>query len=158
MEKEKIRKLLKRYKGQKKEKEEYLEGWKRAKADLENYKKKERERMESFAFQEKKDMLLKILPVLDNFKRAKEEYEKEEGENEVVEGFLRIKKQLEDVLFGEGLREIRALGEEFDPEYHEAIEMVEDKEKESGEVVEELETGYLLGEKVIRPTKVKVNK
>jgi len=157
MEKEKIKKIIKAYKKRKKEKEEYLEGWKRAKAELENYKKGEKERMESFLFREKRDFLLKLLPVLDNFKRAEKEAERG-NENEVVAGLLKIKKQLEDVLLKEGVEEIKALGEEFDPEYHDAVEMVEDESGSSGEVVEELEKGYLLGEEVIRPSKVKVNK
>ncbi len=157
-EKKKVKKLISAYKKQKREKEDYLEGWKRAKADLDNYKRKEKERLERFSLQDKKEFLRKFLPVLDNFKRAEEEASKAEEKGEVVEGLLKIKEQLEDILHREGLREIEALGREFNPEYHDAIEMVEYEGKESGIIVEEIGKGYLLGEEVVRPSKVKVNK
>ncbi len=143
----------------KKEKEEYLNGWKRAKADFENYKKEEFRRMENFLSLERENLLLKIIPILDNFHRAEKEAKKEKGrEEELVCGLLKIKKQIESLLKEEGVEEVRSLGEEFDPRYHEAVGTVEADPKKSGKVVEELQKGYLLNGKVIRPSKVKVVK
>jgi molecular chaperone GrpE len=142
----------------KKEKEEYLDGWKRAKADLLNYKKDEHKRVEVMVFREKEKLFKKILVILDNLNRAEEEVKKREESNEIIEGFLRIKGQLFELLKEEGVEEIESLGKEFDPFYHDAIEMCEDSSMESGVVVEEYEKGYLYKNEVIRPAKVKVNK
>ncbi len=142
----------------KKEKEEYLDGWKRAKADLLNYKKDELKRVEVMVFREKEKLFKKILSVLDNLDRAEEEVKKRGENNEIIEGFLKIKEQLFDVLKEEGVEEMKSLGEEFDPFYHDAIEMCEDGSVVSGMVVEEYEKGYLYKNEVIRPAKVKVNK
>ncbi len=150
---EKIKNIIKRYRA---EKEEYLEGWKRAKADLENYKKDEFSRISSTVESEKRKTILKFLQVLDNFYRAEKETKNKDSDN-IIDGFLIIKKQIEEVLREEGVEPIDALGKEFDPEFHEAVEMIE-SESESGTVVEELEKGYLLNGKVIRATKVKVAK
>ncbi len=142
----------------KKEKEEYLDGWKRAKADLLNYKKDEFKKLEIMVFREKEKLFKKILSVIDNLNRAEEEVKKREESNEIVEGFLKIKEQLFDLLKEEGIDEVESLGKEFDPFYHDAIEICEDESIESGIIVEEYEKGYLYKNEVIRPAKVKVNK
>ncbi len=141
----------------KKERDEYLEDLKRAKADLLNYKKEEGKRMEDFAIKEKEKMVLGMLEVLDNFKRAAKEAEKRKNDD-LINGFLKIKEQFEDLLHKEGVKEIKAEGEEFDPYYHEAIETVEDENEESGMIVEEKQKGYLMNERIVRPSKVKVVK
>ena len=68
-----------------------------------------------------------------------------------------MKKQLKIILEKHNLKGIKAKGEKFNPEFHEAVEMVESN-KESGEITEEIQKGYMLGEKVLRASKVKVNK
>jgi molecular chaperone GrpE len=142
----------------KKENEEYLEGWKRAKADLLNHKKDEFKRVERLIFSEKGKLFKRILSVLDNLNRAEEEVERNGERNEIIDGFLKIKKQLVDLLKEEGVEEIESLGKEFDPFCHDAIEMCEDESMESGRIIEEYEKGYLYNNEVIRPAKVKVNK
>lgn len=127
---------------QDKEKEEYLAGWQRAKADFLNYKKEETERTEEMLKYVKQDLCLKILPILDNF----ELFEKN------------IKKQLQDFLKDQGIEEIKGVGERFDPNLHEAIEEVKMKNKKTGVIAEVAQKGYKLGGKVIRPAKVKINK
>ncbi len=151
-------KLIKAYKRCKKEREEYLEGWKRARAEFENQKKKEGQRMKDFLEIEKQNFFLKLLPVLDNFKRAEKEAKKSGEKDNVIEGFLKIKEQLEEFLKKEGLEEISSVGEEFDPNFHEAIEMVETEKGESGQIIEEIERGYKINNIIIRPAKVKVIK
>ncbi len=141
-----------------KEKEEYLNGWKKEKADFINYKKEETKRMMFFLELEKANLLLKSISVLDNFYRAEKEAEKRVEEDNLILGFLKIKEQIENFLKEEGVEEIKTENEFFDPNFHEAVEMVEEKDKESGKILEELEKGYLLNKKVIRPAKVKVIK
>ncbi len=149
---EKIKKIIEDCE---KEKNDYLDGWKRAKADLVNYKKEELRRTERMIDREKERMLTKILPVLDNFQRAAKEAEKRE-EDHLIEGFLKIKEQIERFLKEEGVEKIDAEGKEFDPFYHEAIETVDSESQESGIVSEELQRGYLYKNQVLRPAKVKV--
>jgi len=155
MKKEKIKELIKNYK---KDRDNYLEEWKRAKADLINYKNEEKKRVADFTERERRDLLLKFLEILDNFKRAEKEAQKREEKDELVNGFLKIKDQIESFLKEEGVSEMKAKGEEFDPLYHEAIETVDAESEKSGMVVEEVQKGYLLNGKVIRPSRVKVTK
>ncbi len=151
----KIKEVIKKHK---KEKEEYLQGWKRAKADYLNYKKDEHRRISTFLLKGKEDLFLKILPILDNFNRAEKEAKKRKEKDDLLEGFLKIKNQLDSLLKEEGVEEIEIEGEEFDPLYHEAIEVREEKGQKSGTIIEEVEKGYLFQGKVIRPAKVKVVK
>lgn len=132
------------------QKEEYLAGWKRARADFINYKKKEKERMEEFLKFSTTDLISGLLPVLDSFERAEESLE------EGVEGFSRIKGQIKKVLEGEGLEEVEIEGKEFDPGVAEAVERVKTEEEEKGTVVEVVRKGYRLKERLIRPARVKV--
>ncbi|MCD6528499.1 nucleotide exchange factor GrpE [bacterium] len=147
-----------------KEKEQYLAGWKKAQANLINYKKEEAERFKNFFELEKAKMILEILPILDNFQKAacqkflKENSTGQEKINQVIKGFLQIKKQLEDLLKKEGVEEIKSLGEKFDPNFHHAIEEIESKERESGKILEVVQKGYKLKGRVLRPAKVKVVK
>jgi molecular chaperone GrpE len=103
-------------------------------------------------------MILKILPVLDNFNIAcKKMPEKSKG-NKEIKGLLQIKSQLEDFLKASGVEGIEVLGKQFDPSCHEIVELVEDKKKESGIVVEEVQKGYMIYGKLLRPAKVKAIK
>jgi molecular chaperone GrpE len=142
----------------KEENKEYLEGWKRAKADLLNYKKDEGRRIEKIMKREKEELFKNFLFILDNFDRAEEEVRKKNETNEIIEGFLKIKEQLNNFLKNEGIEEMTVIEEDFDPYFHDAIEVVEDKTKESGKIIEELQKGYLYKNEVIRPAKVKVIK
>lgn len=149
---EDLKKKLKEYQ---KEREEYLAGWQRSRADFINFKREEGERFKNFFETEKIEMILKILPVLDNLEKATHGQEKND---QVIKGFLQIKKQLEDFLEKEGVEEIKCLGEKFDPNFHQAVEEVEVKDKKSGEILEVIQKGYQLAGRVIRPARVKVTK
>ncbi len=140
-----------------KKRDEYLAGWQRAKADFINHKKEEMERMKSFFKYAAEEFIFKILPVIDNFNLAEKRL-LEKGKNPEVEGFLRIKKQLEDFLKNEGVEEIKAAGQRFNPDLHEAVEQVEMKDKESGSIIEEVQKGYKINGRLLRPAKVKVVK
>ena len=135
------------------ERHEYLDGWQRAKADLANYKREEGKRFEEFAKFANTDLIADIVQVLDSFDLALQH----KMPNEVERGIILIRSQLEDTLRKRGLEVIHAKGERFDPSLHESVGEVESKEPE-GTVVEELQKGYRLAGKVIRPARVKITK
>lgn len=141
--------------------EEYLNNWKRERADFLNYKKDEMERMAMLGKYAKEDMILKILPILDNIELAEKHSDilQNVGMSEWTKGFLQIKKQAEELLKKEGIEEIETIGQKFDPTTMEIVDEVLSIEyKVSGIVVEEVQKGYKMEEKVLRPSKVKVSK
>lgn len=141
-----------------KQKAEYLAGWQRARADFLNYKKEEMERIEQFLKYGEEEFILKILPILDNFYLAEKNLQENLKKEEAVKGLLQIKTQILDLLKNQGVEEIRTVGEKFDPNFHEATEQVDLKEKEPGIVVEESQKGYTINGRLLRPAKVKVTK
>ncbi len=152
MNKEKINEEIKKCE---EEKIEYLEGWKRAKADLINYKNEEEKRSIELINYVQKEFILEILLILDNLEMAETTMP---PENEWVQGFLNIKKQMLSFLEKKGVKPIKTIGEVFNPNFHEAVDIKEVPEKNSGTIIEEVQKGYFLGDKVIRPAKVKVIK
>ena len=151
----------------KKKCEEYLNNWKRSAADFINYKKDEMERIGFLAKYAKEDTILKILPILDSFylaeKQLPEKLKKgEEGTPQSIEwtkGFLQIQNQISEFLKKEGIEEIKTLGEMFNPETMEVVGEANSEEQiVSGMVIEELQKGYKIQNKVLRPAKVKVIK
>ena len=136
--------------------EEYLNGWKRERADFINYKKEEIERVGQLAEYTSEKIILKIIPILDNIYLAEAHMPEELKDNKWTDGFLQIKNLLCDFLKKEGIEEIKAIDEPFDPNTMEAIEEVEGGEK--GMVSEEAQRGYTLNGKVIRAAKVKIIK
>ena len=153
-----IKDLSKELKECQKIKKEYLAGWQRTQADFLNYKKKETDRNKELAKYITEDLILKILPIFDSFDRAEKEIAKEIKSKEIIQGFFQIKKQFQDFLKSQGVEEIKAKGKIFDPNFHEAIELVKVKGKESGIVAKQVQKGYKLYGRVIRPAKVKVTK
>jgi len=140
-----------------KKRDEYLAGWQRSRADFLNYKKEEAERIKELFKYVNEGLVLKILPILDNFEQAQKEIPQEK-KDQFLDGLLNIKNQLKDFLRKQGVEEIKALGEKFDPNFHEVAEEVETKDKESGIIIEEVKKGYKLNGRVIRPAKVKISK
>ena len=140
-----------------KERDEYLDGWKRAKADFLNYKKEEESRAGMFAFYIREEMLKSLLPTIESMERAKAEIGEEGHDNPVYIGFLRTYAQLEKFLREQGFEEIKASGK-FNPALHEAIGEEKREGIEAGEVIEILEKGYMLNGKVMRAAKVKISK
>ncbi|MBI2634968.1 MAG: nucleotide exchange factor GrpE [Parcubacteria group bacterium] len=140
----------------KKQAEEYLNGWKRAKADYLNLKKE----MESQGIEIKdwmsKIMLLPLLGIMDGFDKAFANIPESIATDGWIKGIEGIKKQLEDYLKSQGVEAMAAKGEKFDPIKHEAVESVEGGESQI--VAEELQKGYLKNGEVLRPAKVKVYK
>lgn len=137
--------------------EEYLSAWKRTAADFENYKKRrEKEDRELLQFAQEVTVV-KMLPTLESLEQALKQAPQNEEFQKWSEGVIKIVQQLEKVLLEMGVEKIKSVGEKFDHNLHEAVEMVE-SDKESGMIVEEVQSGYKLNNKVIRPAKVKVAK
>lgn len=139
--------------------DEYLNNWKRSHADFLNYKKDEMKRTEELMRYVNIEIVMKLLPILDNFDLAlKQDFGKEKASEKIIEGFVNIKKQIQDLLKSYEVEEIKAIGEKFDPQFHEVIEEVENKDKEQGIIVEEIQKGYMFAGQVLRPAKVKISK
>ena len=135
------------------EKEESDARYLRLMADFQNYKKRvEKEKKDLYSYANEK-IIIELLSVLDNFERALEQETEGDG---FKEGMEMIFKQLGDVLEKSGLAEIAALGEDFDPNFHNAVMTEETEEYESGKVSGVMQKGYTLNGKVIRPSMVKV--
>jgi len=141
-----------------KQKDEYLAGWQRARADFLNYKKEETQRFKEILKYASEDLILKILPILDNFEKAEKETPDEFRNNQYFKGLLQIKTQIQDFLKNQGVREIESLDKKFDPNFQEVVEEVETKDKEPGTVIEEVQKGYLLEDKLLRVAKVRISK
>ena len=128
-------------------------------ADFQNYKRRmEKERFERYS-EGKKDFAMDLLPILDNFDRAvarDEGQAKDDPGDAVIEGMSMILKQFQEALEKNGVYEIEALGADFDPNLHHAVVMEPSDKYESQKVSEVMLKGYRMGEKVIRPTMVKV--
>ncbi len=137
-----------------KEREEYLNGWKRARADFINYKKEETDRFREFAKLSNEALISELIAVLDSFNLGLTVLEDKPAQK----GMILIKNQLESLLKKYGLEKISVKpGDNFDPSRHEALGEVESKES-AGAVAEVVEAGYTLNGKVIRPTRVNLSK
>jgi molecular chaperone GrpE len=148
-----IEDLKKKLEESEKAKEEYLAGWQRARADFSNYRKDEAERFKQFIQYSNEELIKDLIPVLDSFDLAISTLEKSGG---VDKGIYMIKAKLEDVLKNYGLVKINIeVGKPLDPSIAEPILQVENDEL-AGNVLEEIEAGYKLHNKVIRPARVKV--
>lgn len=158
MSNEEIEKLKKQLEELENLKDQYLKEWQRARADLINYKKEEAERFNEVFERAKEALILDFLPILDNFEIAEKAIPTEKKEDPHLRGLLQIKIQILEFLKKQGLEEIKTLGEKFDPLFHEIVGEVEAEGKESGTIVEEIQKGYKIKGKVLRPAKVKVAK
>jgi len=150
---EDIEALQKALAEQKEEAEKYLANWQRSQADLENYiKRAEREKSETVECANRM-LILDLLPVLDDFERALASLPVELDEQNWTEGIKLIYNKVKSVLEKQGLAEIKAKGEYFDPYWHEAAGQLEGEE---GIVVEEIRKGYKFRDKLLRPSMVMV--
>lgn len=155
---EKIDKLKKILKKCKRERMEYLEGWQRARADHQNYIKQKERDMQEFRSFASDNIILQIIPILDNLAIACKSIPEDISHDNWVKGIEQTRKHFEGVLRENGVESIIAeVGAKFDPAYHEAAEEVGGS-GESGTIAEVLQGGYTLNGKVIRAARVRVNK
>lgn len=139
----------------KEEKAELYERLLRKQAELDNFRKRAQQEKETFRQYAAEDLIRNLLPVLDGFERALKQ--RSPGVPEpFYQGMELIHRQLFDVLARAGLEVIEATGQLFDPHYHQAVETVEDATRRDQEILEELQRGYKLRHRLLRPAIVRV--
>ncbi|MDP4179842.1 MAG: nucleotide exchange factor GrpE [Bacillota bacterium] len=137
--------------------EEYFGMLQRTAAEFDNFKKRTAKEKEALYSDAVSDTISAILPVVDNFERAMKASESEETTSaSFKEGIDLVYRQLKDVLKNLGVEEIKCVGEEFDPQLHNAVMHIEDDSFGDNTVVDEFQKGYILKDKVIRHSMVKV--
>ena len=135
---------------------EYLDGWQRAQAEFTNYRKRQERERELMRFEAVGRIVKRYLPIVDDLERALQN-RPTEGEGAAwADGIELIYRKLMGILEAEGVTRIEAEGQEFDPNLHEAVMQTESDEYESGVIVEVLQNGYMLGDRVLRPAMVLV--
>lgn len=157
-EKEKKPDLAARLKEKEKEAQENYDRYLRLSAELENFKKRmEKEKGETYKFANE-NLLKDLLPVLDNLERALEHGRDSGNPKALLEGVELTYKSFWAVLEKYGISRVEALGEAFDPQHHEAVMVQEDAQRPAGEVISQLQIGYRLHNRLVRPAMVVVSK
>ncbi|WP_322509684.1 nucleotide exchange factor GrpE [Anaerolinea sp.] len=135
---------------------EYIEGWARERADFSNYKRRIEREQATLAQNITGEILKKYLLILDDLSRAMKMRPKDGEAASWADGIELIYRKLQSILDAEGIQRIPAEQEMFDPMRHEAIMYEESPEHESGQIIEVLQDGYTLGDRVLRPARVRV--
>lgn len=137
---------------------EYLENWQRAEAELRNYRRRVDQERADFSKQANSRLIQRLLPVVDDFERALTTMPNALHTLTWAQGIVHIYRKFMTVLEQEGVRPIEAVGKPFDPKYHEAILYEEGSDGSADQVVAELQRGYMLHDRVLRPALVKVGR
>jgi molecular chaperone GrpE len=137
--------------------DENHERFMRVQADYDNFRRRSRLEKEDFAKYASLKLVEQLLPIVDNFERALAASQQAKDYDALIKGIEMTAKQLDQVLESEGLKSIESVNQPFNPEFHQAIMQVESEEHEEGIIVEEIQKGYMLKDKVIRPAMVKVS-
>jgi len=132
--------------------------YQRRTADYENFQKRVPKQISDTISYEKERIIKTLLPTLDNFEHTLQNAHSAENIDVLVKGIQIIYDQMLDILKSHGVEQIKAMGEAFDPALHEAMMQRAEPEREENIVLEEFQTGYKLNGRVIRPSKVVVNK
>lgn len=142
----------------KKEKQEYLDGWQRARAEMVNLKNIHSQEKKLFTSLGKEKMLNELVPVLDNFNAAFQGEAWENVDQNWRMGIEYIHKQFVDILNNNGVEEFGSLDDEVNFEKYEIVKEVENNDKEKGDISKIVQKGYKIGDKIIRPAKIEVVK
>lgn len=157
---DKLKKLKEELKKCRKERQEYLDGWQRSRADYANLKIEEEKKRAQITEFTKEDLILQFLPALDSFDMAfanKEAWEKIDKNWRT--GVENIYNQLISIFKENGIFEIGKIGVSFDPEFHQSVETIDtENKKEDGIIAQVVSKGYRMNGKVLRPARVKVSK
>jgi molecular chaperone GrpE len=135
---------------------DYFEGWQRERADFANYKRRIDRDQQLISANMKGDIMKRYLPVLDDLERALKARPTEDATATWAEGIELIYRKLQNILEAEGLQRIPAEKQQFNPTFHEAITHEDNPDHESGQVIEVVQQGYTLGDRVLRPALVRV--
>ena len=125
-------------------------------AEFDNYRKRTEKEKSAMYEIGAKDVVEKILPIVDNFERGLQSVPEEKKDDPFVDGMDKIYKQMMSTLEGIGVKPIEAVGQEFDPNFHNAVMHVEDEELGENVVAEEFQKGYMYRDSVVRHSMVKV--
>jgi molecular chaperone GrpE len=153
---EKLKELSLQLEEKSKKCEEYLGMLQRTVAEFDNYKKRTAREKEALQSDVVSDVVATFLPVIDNLERAAIASEKDNDEQSLKDGIALVMRQVSDVLKKLGVESIEALNNEFNPELHNAVMHIEDDSYSLNVVIEEFQKGYMIKEKVIRHSMVKV--
>jgi molecular chaperone GrpE len=154
LEKEDVESLRQALAEEEKKAEDYLANWQRAQADFINYKRRNEQERQDFNRFANANLILSLLPILDDLDRALSSVPSvKAAKHSWLEGIRLVDRKFQSVLETQGLTPIKSLGEPFDPNFHEAVRQDEGKE---GIVVEELQKGYMMHDRLLRPAKVVV--
>lgn len=134
----------------------YLEDLKRERAAFINFRRRSDQERQSWAREANSSLIFNLLPVIDDFERAASAIPVDQQGTPWVEGLMLVGRKLESTLELAGLKAIDALGKPFDPNLHEAVAVGEAEGAEHNTVLEEYRKGYMLGDRVLRPSMVKV--
>ena len=161
MEEKKISKISSKIKKElaecEKEKQQYLEGWQRTKADFINYRKQEEKGREQQVEKSQRSLLLEILPIAEDLERLETaSKEQKTGLESLREAIAQIRAKMNEFLSTEGISRIKSQGEEFNPHLHEAVKQ-EKSRYPKDKIIEEVSPGYLHHGELLRPAKVKVS-
>lgn len=136
---------------------EYLDGWQRARAELANARKRfQREQGQAYD-SARADILVRLLPIVDDFQRALKNVPEEASNDPWLEGIRLIERNFQHVLEQEGVSAIADAGQEFDPFLHQAVTHEPSDSVPAGHIISALRTGYRMGEQVLRPSMVRVS-
>lgn len=138
--------------------DEYYDKWLRCRAELENTKKRLDREKEEFLKFANEDLIIRLIPAIDNFDRALASVRHTEESDAVLEGVKLVQRELHNILKDYGVKEVKSTGEKFDPHLHEAIGVVETGDFPEDTIVEEIQKGYTLNGRLVRPAVVKVSK
>lgn len=139
-------------------KDDYYDKFIRLQAEFDNFKKRSAKDKLDFVKFANEDLILELVGILDDFQRSIKAAEQKKDFELLHQGVEMISKQFHRLLEEKGLKKIKSVGEKFNPHEHEALEVVEDPSIEENTILEELQPGYSLNGRVIRPAKVKVSK
>lgn len=139
------------------ERDENRNRWLRTEAELDNFRKRVQREIEELRRYQALNLARDLLPGLDNLQRALQAAESSQNVEDISKGVTMVAKQFEDILSQHSVQPIAAVGEPFDPNRHEALQQVPSAEHPPMTVVQELEKGYTLHDRVVRPSKVIVS-
>jgi molecular chaperone GrpE len=150
--------LRQEFEEQKAKAAEYLDGWQRARAEFANYKKRIEKEQEDMIKSANGAFITRLLPVMDDFERAFQTLPLDLMDMTWLEGIALILRKLQMLLAQEGVTVIETEGQQFDPTLHQAVTHEESEEHEEGQIIGEVQKGYKMGDKVLRPSLVRVAK
>ncbi|MGD2279469.1 MAG: nucleotide exchange factor GrpE [Candidatus Omnitrophota bacterium] len=140
------------------ERDEYYNKWLKAHADYENARKRmEKEKWDHRKFANE-GIISRLFPIVDNFDMALAAMEKAEDKEAVMDGIKLVQKEFHRILDENGVEKIKTVGEQFDPNFHDAVSVVETEEEPDGVIVDEVRAGYTLNKRLLRPAQVRVAK